>query len=98
MINTSQVVLVVKNMPDNAGDRHRFDPWVRRIPRRRKWQQYSCLAGYSPWGHKESDMTETAETTTTTRLPWGSGQLSSARPLSRVEQWAVPGADSAGGP
>ena len=46
-----------------------FHPWVRKIPWRRKWQptpvllpgefheQWS-LAGYSPWGHKESDTTE----------------------------------------
>ena len=48
---------------------HRFDPWVRRIPWKRKWKpspgflpgkpqgQWS-LVGYSPWSHKESDMTE----------------------------------------
>ena len=47
-----------------------FDPWVRKIPWRRKWQptpvflpgkshgQWS-LAGYSAWGHKESDTTIT---------------------------------------
>ena len=45
-----------------------FEPWVRNIPWRRKWRllQYPCLgkppgqqsmAGYSPWGLKESDMT-----------------------------------------
>ena len=49
--------------------RRRFDPWVRKIPWRRKWQptivflpgEYHgqrSLAGYSPWDHKESDMTE----------------------------------------
>ena len=49
--------------------RHGFDPWVRKIPWRRKWQPtpvllpgeshgQRSLAGYSPWGHKESDMTE----------------------------------------
>ena len=50
--------------------RHRkcgFDPWVRKIPWRRKWQQVSLpgeshgqriLAGYSPRGCKESDTTE----------------------------------------
>ena len=50
--------------------RHGFDPWVRKTPWRRKWQptpvflpgkshgQWS-LAGYSPWGHKESDTTIT---------------------------------------
>ena len=46
-----------------------FDPWVRKIPCRRAWQPtpvfsprefhgHRGLAGYSPWGHKESDMTE----------------------------------------
>ena len=45
-----------------------FDPWVRKIPWRRKWQPtpvflpgkshgQRSLAGYGPWGHKESDMT-----------------------------------------
>ena len=49
--------------------RHRFDPWVRKIPWRRKWQPTQVvllgkshgqrnLAGYSPWGLKESDATE----------------------------------------
>ena len=63
-----QAVLVVKNPPANAGDlRHEFDPWVWRIPRRRKWQPtpvflpgrshgQRSLAGYSPQGRKESDM------------------------------------------
>ena len=43
--------------------------WVRKIPWRRKWQPipvflpgeshgWSSLVGYSPWGCKESDMTE----------------------------------------
>ena len=46
-----------------------FDPWVGKIPWRRKWQPtpvflpgqsrgQRSLAGYSLWGHKESDMTE----------------------------------------
>ena len=46
-----------------------FDPWVGKIPWRRKWQStpvllpaqshgQRSLAGYSPWGQKESDMTE----------------------------------------
>ena len=45
-----------------------FDPWVRKIPWRRAWQPtpvllpgkshgHRSLAGYSPWGHKESDAT-----------------------------------------
>ena len=44
------------------------NPWVRKILWRRAWQPASLflpgeshgqrsLAGYSPWGHKESDMT-----------------------------------------
>ena len=64
------MVLVVKNPPANAGDmRHRFGPWVGKIPWRRAWQPtpvflpgeshgQRSLAGYSPWGHKESDTTE----------------------------------------
>ena len=66
----SQVVLVVKNTPGNAGDlRCGFNPWVGKIPWRRTWQPtlvffpgeshgQRSLAGYSPWGRKESDMTE----------------------------------------
>ena len=49
--------------------RHQFDPWVGKIPWRRVWQLtpvfspgesrgQRSLAGYSPWGHKELDMTE----------------------------------------
>jgi len=48
--------------------RCRFNPWVRKIPWRRNWQptpiflpgksHEQSLAGYSLWGHKESDMTE----------------------------------------
>ena len=49
--------------------RCRFDPWIRKIPWRRKWQPtpvflpgkfhgQRSLAGYSPWSHKESDMAE----------------------------------------
>ena len=46
--------------------RHRFDPWVGKIPWRRKWwptlaflpgksHRERSLVGYSPWGCKESD-------------------------------------------
>ena len=48
---------------------HRFDPWVKRIPWRRKWQPppvflpgkvhgQRSLVGYSPWGHKELGKSE----------------------------------------
>ena len=47
--------------------RHRFDPWIGKIPWRRKWQPtpvflpgeshgQRSLACYSPWGSKEWDM------------------------------------------
>ena len=46
-----------------------FDPWVRKFPWRGEWQPtlvflpgesygQRSLVGYSPWGSKESDMTE----------------------------------------
>ena len=46
-----------------------FDPWVRKIPWRRKWQPTPVflpgeshgrrsLVGYSPWGCKKLDTTE----------------------------------------
>ena len=49
--------------------RHWFNPWVRNVPWRRGWRtlQSSCLEnshgqrmlmGYSPWSHKELNMTE----------------------------------------
>ena len=60
------MALVVKNPPavQEAG----FDPWVGKIPWRRKGQptlvllsgkshRQRSLAGYSPWSHKELDMT-----------------------------------------
>jgi len=48
-----------------------IDPWVRKIPWRGKWQPIPVflprkshgrrgLAGCSPWGHKELDVTECA--------------------------------------
>ena len=66
----SQVVLVVKNPPANAGDiRHGFDPWVGKFPWGRAWQPTPVflpgeshgersLMGYSPWGCTESDTTD----------------------------------------
>ena len=53
---------MVKKLP-------RFDPWVGKIPWRRKWQPtpvflpgeshvQRSLAGYSPQGHKKLDTTE----------------------------------------
>ena len=53
--------------------RLRFDPWVKKIPWRREqlptpvflpgeFSKQRRLAGYHPWGHKESDMTELLRT------------------------------------
>ena len=50
-----------------------LDPWVAKIPWRRAWQPIPvflpgeshgqrCLSSYSPWGCKESDMTEQLST------------------------------------
>jgi len=57
------------------GRRCRFDPWVRKIPWRKKWQPtpgflpgkshgQRSLVGYSLWGHKGSDTTEQLTTPT----------------------------------
>ena len=48
---------MVKNLPANTSDMSLgFDPWIRKIPRRRAWQPTPAflpgqrsLAGYSPW-------------------------------------------------
>ena len=59
----SLVAHTVKNLPAMQ------ETWVGKIPWRRTWQPtlvllsgephgQRSLAGYSPWGHKESDMTE----------------------------------------
>ena len=65
----SQVALMVKNPPINAGDIRDAGsiPGLGRSPGGYgNPLQYSCLkishgqgrlAGYSPWGHKQSDMT-----------------------------------------
>ena len=62
-VGASQVVSqeVVQNLPANT--RHRFNPWIRKIPWRRAWQAtpifwpgeshgQKSLAGYSPWDHR----------------------------------------------
>ena len=63
----SLVAQMVKCLPEMQ--RPGFNPWVRKIPWRRKWQptpvllprkfhRWRSLVGYSPWGRKESDTTE----------------------------------------
>ena len=63
----------VKNLsPYTRGKRSKFNLWVGKIPWRRAWQptpvflpekyhRQRSLAGYSPWGHKELDMTGASE-------------------------------------
>ena len=58
---------MVKNLPANAGDMGSI-PGLGRSPGKGNGNplQYSChgqrsLAGYSPWGHKESDRAEVME-------------------------------------
>ena len=65
----SQMALVLKNSPVNAGNmRHGFNPWFRKIPWRRAWQPTPIflpgeshgqknLAGYSP-GSQRVNKTE----------------------------------------
>ena len=76
MSRASQVVLVVKNAPANAGDIRDVGsiPGSERSPSlRRKWKPTPVFlprksheqrnpTGYSPWDHKELDMTEHAQT------------------------------------
>ena len=63
----SLVVQMVKNL--SATQKTRFNPWVGKMPWRREWQPtpvflpggsqgQRSLAGYSPLGPKELDMTE----------------------------------------
>ena len=64
---------MVKNLPAmqefDPACRREFDPWVGKISWRREWQPtpeflpgkphgQRSLGDYSPWGHKELDITE----------------------------------------
>ena len=66
-IRASPVAQMVKRLPTMQGTG--FNPWVRKISRRRKWQPtpvflpgesygWRNLVGYSPWGPKELDTAE----------------------------------------
>ena len=67
LVKTSLVAQMVKRLPTMR--RPGFNPWVGKIPWRRKWQStpgllpgkshgQRSLVGYSPCGRKESDTTE----------------------------------------
>ena len=60
--------LVTQRVRNLQCGKPRFDPWVGKIPWRRDWQptpvflpgefhRQRSLAGYSPWGRRESDTT-----------------------------------------
>ena len=69
-MNASLVVQMIKNPPVSVGDaRDGFNPWVGKIPWKRKWQPTAVflprkfhgqrsLMNYSPYSHKESEITE----------------------------------------
>ena len=86
---------MVKNPP--AYRRPRFDPWVRKIPWRRKWlptpvflpgefHGQRSLVGYSPWSRKELDTTEQLTLSLFIRIHI---QFSSVQSLSRVRLFAT---------
>ena len=67
VLRASLVAQMVKNLP--ATQRPGFNPWIGKIPWKREWLPTPLflpgefhgqrnLAGYSPWGCKESDTTE----------------------------------------
>ena len=73
----SLVAQMVKNMPSLQCRKPRFNPWVRKIPQRKKWQTtllflpgkfhgQKSLASYSPWGRKKLNITEQLNTHTHT--------------------------------
>ena len=66
--------------------RPRFDPGAMRMPWRKKWHPtpvllpgdshgQRSLAGYSPWGHRESDTTEVTQHKPTSGDGGGQGSL-----------------------
>ena len=76
--------------------RWRFNPWVEKIPWRRKWQHIPVfllgkshgqrsLVSYSPWGHKQWDTTEWLSTHTNIKFPL------SPLPLSYLKSTSFPG-------
>ena len=70
-MEASQAAQLISKPPHQCRrpKRHGFDLWVRKIPLEKKMATYSSilagklhgqrsLMGYSPWGRKESDVTE----------------------------------------
>ena len=96
---------VVENPPANdqwrRRKRLRFDPWVGKIPWRRKRQSTPAflpgefhgqrrLVGYSPWGHKELDTIEHTHTHTHTHtyVPFPPSEASTS--WNHMDDWPRP--------
>ena len=69
LYNVLMVALMVKNLPIMQEAQVQSLGWIGKIPWRKEWQPtpiflpgefhgQRSLAGYSPWGRKELDMTE----------------------------------------
>ena len=80
----------------------RFNSWAQKIPWRRKWQSTPALLpgkshgrrsliGYSPWGCKESDMTERLHFTSRAELEKEMATHSS------ILAWEIPWTEETGG-
>ena len=89
-VRNSQVVLVVKNLPDNAGDirRCRFDPWVRKIPKRRKQQSIALFLPGESLGQRSLEGYRVSKSWTKTEV--NSVQFSSVQLLSPVRLFVTP--------
>ena len=99
----SQGVLVVKNWPANAGDTGDLGllPGLGRSPGGGQGNplHYSCLenphgqrrlAGYSPWGHNESDMTVTKHSTGVPKILLQAVNASWLGPISMFLNYCFP--------
>ena len=80
-----------------------FNPWVRKIPRRKKWQPTPAflsgkshgqrnLVGYNPYNHKELDTTEHSWMNHSYYLSLAFGSVvkippASARDMSLIPEW-----------
>ena len=100
-VGASQVVSqeVVQNLPANT--RHRFNPWIRKIPWRRAWQAtpifwpgeshgQKSLAGYSPRDHRVRHDWSDLAPVHYGYSDFSSVQFSSVQLLSRVRLFVTP--------
>ena len=98
------MAVVIKNPPANVGDMRRgFHSWVGKSPRRGNGNplQYLCLENpmdCSPWGRKESDITEVTWHAHTTYLRASLGAQSVKNPpamqetsRNAIDQGSIPG-------